>query len=179
MSPQTHTLENRTHGKDWCVSWRSAWRCCRRCESERRSWRRSERSARFSSALPSRSNPHIARTEAAGDPGSWGTSLLSSPSRQTPSRDTGNDFHHTGLFKKRSTGLVLREVSGYFSRSEEKHNALFSGLWNFTWLPSARRWADNDWFWFFLLNRSFKREKLNAGLQIESKMIYLTLNYYK
>lgn len=90
-SPQTHTHLERlclTHGKGWCVSWASGWSCCQRCEFGRRSWPRSERSARFSSPIPSRSNPRSARAGAAGDPGSWGTSLPSSPSRQTPARDT-------------------------------------------------------------------------------------------
>lgn len=77
-----------THGEGWRASWPSGWSCCRRCGCGRRPWPRSERNARFSSLSPSRSNPHSARTEAAGDPGSWGTSLLSSPSRQTPSQDT-------------------------------------------------------------------------------------------
>lgn len=79
-----------TYGRDWCVSWLSGWSCCQRCECGRRPWPRSGRSARFSSGIPSRSNPHSARTKGAGGPGSWGTFLLSSPSRQTPSWDTFN-----------------------------------------------------------------------------------------
>lgn len=77
-----------THGKDWCASWRSEWSCCRGCARGKRPWPRSARSARSSSVTQSHSNPRSARTEAEDDPGSWGTSLLSSPSHQTPSQDS-------------------------------------------------------------------------------------------
>lgn len=76
-----------THGKDWCASWRSGWNCWRGCGCGKRPWPRSARSARLPSASQSHSNPRSARTKAEGGPGNWGTSPLSSPSRQTPSRN--------------------------------------------------------------------------------------------
>lgn len=76
-----------THGKDWCASWRSGWKCCQGCGRGKRPWPRSARSARFS-ATQSHSNPRSARSGAEDDPGSLGTSLLSLPSRQTPSQDS-------------------------------------------------------------------------------------------
>lgn len=89
-----------THGKDWCASWWSGWNCWRGCGCGKRPWPRSARSARFPSASQSHSNPRSAHTEAEGDPGSWGTSLLSSPSHQTPSRYSKN--------KKKDIWLSLR-----------------------------------------------------------------------
>lgn len=77
-----------THGTDWCASWRSGRKCCRGCGRGKIPWPHSARSARFSSVTQSHSNPRSARTEAVDDPGSWGTSLLSSPTHQTPSQDS-------------------------------------------------------------------------------------------
>lgn len=76
-----------THGMGWCASWWSGWKCCQGCGRGKRPWPRSARSARFSSATQSHNNPRNAHTRAEDDPGSWGISLLSSPSHQTPSQD--------------------------------------------------------------------------------------------
>lgn len=99
LPPQVHRLDScsvsrggwtlglyHTHGKDWCASWWSGWNCCRGCGCGKRPWPRSARSGRSPSESRSHSSPRSAHTEAEGDPGSWGTSLLSSPSHQTPSR---------------------------------------------------------------------------------------------